>query len=647
MENAVDITASFLENEAANRIAPANKPRFITPGSSPRFIHLLYVPTNVCSLRCSYCYLDHESLLQETSDPAHRQGKDPLTTLSFAIEKLQGSNIMPFTLSLHGGEVTCLSPERFESLVSYIDSYYRKYGDFLREHGFKVGKPHIKTNLYNIDKHLEALARHEVSISGSLDVPFSLHKKYRRTAGGQDTLDKILQNVELLRDLPCRKKISTTIFKEHLNHIDEMIEDLWYLHRETCLDMNDFNFMIGFSDDASLPPLTEDDQLAFYKKMHAEFDGTELDKGVNGAWFAEFTPNYCTGSVNCGEKFFLLDYQGNIYSCVRGQGHKDFYYGNIFSDSVETILNNARTKIFTAHNKMPLSSDCIECDYLRLCMTGCPFVKSLYGSAKSYTCKLQQKMYEDNPTLYKPTPDSASDAYHYALAMRPLQAESLRPKPAYVLPNKIPSLLSIIEADKEIAGVFVDDAFIIEVDGILHSMQSQVLRTTRELVSITPVSTVKLYAKETIFNAACKWPVNNSLYLMLLSGELVTYGDENRTKQEHVMTHQIFLRTLASMPSELEGFYCFDASELLSGYYQYLSTEKPNNLFVTTSALRDAHYSKHKNNAYYHIQTINLPFPNIELLCEDDSDQNANASLQEMNTINTKNRNDLILKKED
>lgn len=594
--------------------------------AKPRFIHLLYVPTNMCSLRCSYCYLDHDALLQSQTDPANPAGPDPLKTLDFAVKKFQAANFTPFTLSLHGGEVTCLSHERFEALIAYIDAYYREHGDVLRQQGFKVGKPHIKTNLYNIDKHLDTIAAYEVSVSGSLDVPFSLHKKYRRTADGRETLTKILKNIESLRNLPGRKKVSATIFREHLDHLDEMIEDLWYLHRNTCLDMNDFNFMFGFSDDILVPtsshytrltPLTENEQIVFYERMHEAFDGTELDAGVNGAWFAEFTPNYCTGSINCGEKFFLLDYQGDIYSCVRGQGHQDFYYGNIFRDSIETILNTARTKIFNAHNRSLLSDDCISCKYLRLCMTGCPFVKTLYGQPKSYTCKLQQKMYQDKPDLYKPTRTPAADAYHYALAMRPLQAEHLRPKPDFVLPNNIPSLTSIIEADRDIAGVFDDDAFVVEIDGIRYPLQSQILRGTRDFVSLTPVSTVKMYARKSVFEKACKWPVNNSLYLMLLSGELVTYGDENRTKQEHVMTHQVFYRTLASYDSDMEDFFCFDATTLMASYFASLSTTKPNNLFVTTSALRDAHYTKHKNNGYYHIQTINLPFPNIELVCEE------------------------------
>ena len=51
---------------------------------------------------------------------------------------------------------------------------------------------------------------------------------------------------------------------------------------------------------------------------------------------------------------------------------------------------------------------------------------------------------------------------------------------------------------------------------------------------------------------------------------------------------------------------------MIDNYKTEYSTDKPNNLFFTTSALRDYHYLKQKNNAYYHIQAINLPFQNIE-----------------------------------
>ena len=91
-----------------------------------------------------------------------------------------------------------------------------------------MGSPHIKTNLYNLDRHLDTIKEFNVSISGSLDLPFSLHDEYRTTKSGAKTLDKILKNIELLKDLPNHKKVSATIFKEHFERIDEMIENIKY-----------------------------------------------------------------------------------------------------------------------------------------------------------------------------------------------------------------------------------------------------------------------------------------------------------------------------------------------------------------------------------------------------------------------------------
>ena len=124
--------------------------------------------------------------------------------------------------------------------------------------------------------------------------------------------------------------------------------------------MNDFNFMIGFDYNSNglLTPLTEEEQVDFFNKIHEHFDNTDLDSGVNGAWFNEFGPDYCTNCDNCGEKFFLLEKNGDIYSCVRGQKHKEFYYGNIYNNTIEEILNNAYEKIMKAHNMQKMSEEC-------------------------------------------------------------------------------------------------------------------------------------------------------------------------------------------------------------------------------------------------------------------------------------------------
>lgn len=573
-----------------------------------KFIHLLYVPTMNCNMQCKYCYLKENTVDLEQDDKY-------LKTLEYAIDKFKQANVIPFNISLHGGEVTTLAKEDFRNIVQYISNYYKKNRKIIEENGFKVGNPHIKTNLLNLEKHIDAIKELNVSISGSLDLPFSLHEEYRVTKGNQKTLDRILENIKLLNEIPNRKKVSATIFKEHYDKTDEIIEDIKFLEKNTCLDMNDFNFMIGFvtGDEKILHPITEDEQVDFYKRMNDEFIGTSLDYGVKNTWFAEFTPNYCTNSDNCGEKFFLLERDGNIYSCVRGQKDENFYYGNIYQDTVEDILNNAQRKIFEIHNKIGINEECLKCKYLYLCKTGCPYVKNNYKIDKSYTCKLQQEIYKNDEKLYPEDQNIEESAYVYLSKTHPNISSSYHPKEKIVTGLDIPSLTQIISLDKRLKNIYSDDIFILKVDNTEYKLESQILRNKRDIIYLTDESNLKLYIKEGVLED-CDYPESNSLYMMLLSGDTLLYGDEQRTKQEHIMTHQIFTNTIKKEKSDKEGFYCVDITKIISLYYDKLSKNNPNNLFFTTTELRDYHYTKHKNNAYYHIQAINLPFQNIELV---------------------------------
>ncbi len=572
-----------------------------------KFIHLLYVPTMNCNMKCKYCYLKENTVDLKQDDMY-------LKTLSYAVQKFNDAKVIPFNISLHGGEVTTLSKEDFRNIIKYITEYYNKNKKLIEENGFKVGEPHIKTNLYNIDKHLDTIKEFNVSISGSLDLPFSLHDEYRVSKGNQKTLEKILNNVKLLENIPNKKKVSATIFKEHFDKIDEMIEDIKYLDKNTCLDMNNFNFMIGFNTgekDDILTAMSEEEQVELYKRMREEFLGTSLDRGVRETWFAEFTPSYCTNCDNCGEKFFLLERNGDIYSCVRGQKNPNYFYGNIYEDSVEEIMNNAKRKIFENHNRVGFNEECAKCKYLYLCKTGCPYVKNNYNINKSYTCKLQHEIYKDNEDIYKKDEYNEESVYVYLNKMHPKLALNYYPEKNTSSNSNMPTLKQIIQEDEKLKNIYSDDIFILKVDDIEYKLESQILKNVREIIYLTDESKVKLYIKEGVLED-CLYPANNSLYMMLLSGDTVKYGDEGRIKQEHVMTHQIYTNTIKREKSDKKGYYVVDITKIISLYKYDISEENPNNLFFTTSELRDYHYIKQKNNAYYHIQAINLPFQNIE-----------------------------------
>ena len=566
-----------------------------------KYIHLLYVPTMACNMCCKYCYLEDNTIDEKTD-------RNSLDTLRFAIDKFKKSNVVPFNISLHGGEVTTLSKTEFHELIKFIYNYYNDNRQVIVDGGFKVGYPHIKTNMYNLEKHIDTIKEFNVSISGSLDLPLFLHDEYRVTKGNQKTLERILKNVELLKNIPNKKKVSATIFKEHYEHIEEIIKDIKFLHKNTCLDMNDFNFMIGFDYNSNgiLHHMSEEEQVTFYKRMHQEFDGSDLDTGVNGPWFDEFGPEYCTNCDNCGEKFFLLEKNGDIYSCVRGQKNPDYYYGNIYNDSVEDILTNARNKIFLNHNREPLNEECVKCDYLYLCKTGCPFVKNAYGTNKSYTCRLQQELYKDRG--YQKDQYNDEFVYEYVKKMRLENKEEYIPhrnETTYI------SLIDLIKQDSNLKYIYDNNSFVLKVDDREYKLESQILKKSRDVIYITPLSKIEIWMKKNMINELCEYPENNSLYIMLLSGDLVTYGDEKRTKQRHIATHQIYKGVLDGNTNN-DDYYIYDITNMIRQYKKDYSFENANNIFFTTAALRDYHYLKQKNNAYYHIQAINLPFQNIE-----------------------------------
>lgn len=567
-----------------------------------KYIHLLYVPTMACNMKCKYCYLEDNTIDEKTK-------YTPLETLEYAVNKFKENNVIPFNISLHGGEVTTLPKKDFHDIIEFISNYYIENRKIITDAGFKIGTPHIKTNLYDLNKHIDTIKEFNVSISGSLDLPFKMHDEYRVTKGNKKTLDKILENIELLKDIPNKKKVSATIFKEHYKYLDDIIKDIKYLHKNTCLDMNDFNFMIGFDYNSNgiLHHITEEEQVELYNRMHKEFDGTDLDYGVNGPWFDEFGPGYCTNCDNCGEKFFLLEKNGDIYSCVRGQKNKDYYYGNIYTNTVEEILKTAYQKIFINHNKLSFNDECSKCGYLYLCKTGCPFVKNTYNSNKSYTCKLQQLMYKDRGY----NKDKFNDKFVYDYVSKMRMNESLKYLPAKVN-TEYPTLEEIIRTDKKLKYIYDEDIFILKVDNIEYNLESQVLKNTRDFIYITPNSKVKIYMKKNMINEECDYPENNSIYIMILSGNTVTYGDENRNKQRHIATHQAYKGVLDNINSDKEDYYMLDITNLIKEYKNNYSIDSPNNIFFTTSSLRDYHYYKQKNNAYYHIQAINLPFQNIE-----------------------------------
>lgn len=591
-----------------------------------RSIHLLYVPTLCCNLSCSYCYLG-----KQTSEAAlKRDAERAVHTLRHTLDALRAAGVLAFNVSLHGGEVTTLPPEVLDALFGMIRAHYREHFDALNALGHRKSAPHIKTNLFKFAPLYELFDRHKVSISASIDLPLALHERHRTTRGGTGWLPRTLENIRLLARYPHAKKISATLSSEHLQDMQALVDDIWFIHRELGFDMNQFNLMLAFGSElnraakgeAVLTPATPEQQQRLYDTLHAAFLGTELEEGLRRHWFDEFTPGYCTNAANCGERFYLLQSDGSVYSCVRGQGIPEFRYGNVFEQPILDILDNGARQIRAVHQAHGFDSACQGCGHLSTCHTGCPVVKHQNHNGRSYTCGLQKRIYADAPLTYPADPPDVQHDYaqQYQLATHPGLAfaqPAARPTTRrLVLPSDLGeeknTLPALIEADPVLQALFDGSAFVLELNGEAIPLESQLLKTQRSLHTLVPGDRVRLHLRRDLLAQNCPEAVRNTIYLQMLRDTPVVYGDEQRTKQAHVFTYQLYADFLE--PSALLGddFAQVDLSGLIELHRAHYQRGVLNNLFVTTFFLREYHYQKQKANAFYHVQTANLPFQNFE-----------------------------------
>lgn len=591
-----------------------------------RSIHLLYVPTLCCNLSCSYCYLGKQTTEAALKIDAQRA----VHTLRHTLDAMQRVGVLPFNVSLHGGEVTTLPVPVLGELFEVIRGHYLTHFDALNALGHKKSSPHIKTNLFKFAPLVELFERHKVSISASIDLPLKLHARYRTTRGGTDWLARTLDNIRLLARYPHAKKISATLSAEHLSDIPALVDDIWFIHRELGFDMNQFNLMFAFGSelnrnakgDGTLTPATPAQQLQLYEALKAAFSGTELEEGLRRNWFDEFKPSYCTNAFNCGERFYLLQSDGSVYSCVRGQGIEAFRYGNVFEDPILDILDNGARKIRLVHQQHGFDAGCQSCNHLSSCHTGCPVVKYQSRNARSYTCELQKTIYADNPLSYPADSARAQLDYAqvYAHGMHPSLAFAKAPEQPTVdrlmLPNDLGeaknTLSALIGADPVLQVLYSSTAFILELGDETIALNSQLFKQQRTVHTLMGGDRAILHLRSDILQANCIEAVRNTLHLQMLRDTPVIYGDEQRTKQEHIFTYQLYANCLQPSARYGADYLQCDLAGLLELHRSHTRRGVLNNLFVTTTFLRDYHYQKQKNNAFYHVQTANLPFQNFE-----------------------------------
>ncbi|EAK4752504.1 radical SAM protein [Campylobacter coli] len=580
---------------------------------------LTFVPNSYCNFACSYCYLGKLTERKEkTTDMAEQFKK--------IAKKLKDDGVIITEVILHGAELSASPYEHVKELLKAIDEY-KKENHFLIKVLSKDSKKghhyiHLKTNLYFLDRFFELFKKYEVGISASIDLPLRFHEKYRVLKSGKSTLEKTLKMIELLSAYPYFKQISTTMTKEHLN-VDEFIRDVYKLESLGFDMASDFYIMFTYQStnaqgDFQMP--SDEDMLSFYKNLREKLKDTKYSFALEHFWFKEFLGGYCTNCTNCGDNL-LIQKNGDVYVCHRSQALNELRAGNIFNENYESLKIRNITNIRILENSLKLHKDCLECDYFHLCKASCTIERNDTKLGKSYTCALQKAIYKNNAEFFKADKTLAEISLDEFLRQNQtnIYKSFLIPNLSLEFRESKNSLENIINDDEILQKLYLKDNFLISVNDELALLDFEKDALYKSF-KISSKDNIKLLIKKEVFDYSTKETLSNFIYMSLLGGEAKVYGDEKREKTLHIETKHLYLEKLLNESLELEGYLIYDISSFLKENSRLYSLNHKNFIFFTTKALREYHYEKQAKNAFYHAQTINLPFLRFEFTWEDKND---------------------------
>ena len=405
--------------------------------------------------------------------------------------------------------------------------------------------------------------------------------------------------------------MSCTIGIKVLEHIDEFIADIEHLD-SIGIDMCR-NFYIMFIYDSAYSKvktgMTDEEQGIFFDKLLEHFKGTKFEQAIYYSWFREFPIGYCTNEANCGKNNYLVQKNGDVYPCHRGQAVPELKFGNILQDSFEDITKVGTSSIANYdNNNLPLHNDCLECNWFHYCNMGCPISRRDINYNKSYTCTVQRKLYKAQPERFPEDPIAAAIArdsyiktmmpnYYYSTDVPKLMKNNTE---FYDSKN---SLESIILRDKLLMELYNPSNIKLGINGEYIDLFSSLLYDKTMSVTMYNSDDLKLFLSNDY--VGINHTEDNNILLMVLSKDMIVYGDEQRTKMQHLEHIEIELKDT----EKVEEGYLVDLHKVLESIKDKIPREDMwYEMFVTTKDARKYHYDKHSKNAFYHIETINLPF---------------------------------------
>lgn len=314
--------------------------------------------SGACNMRCAYCFYADET--------AHRAAGCCPPMAFEALERVIRRTMLfaeqRATFVFQGGEPTLAGLSYFEQVVRLQRQNNPRQ--------IAVNNVVQTNGLILQDALIDFFVRERFLIGVSVDGCREIHDQNRLDARGKPTYDRVMANIQRLKDAGAAYNILCVLTDEVARRADAVLDALIphrYLQFIPCMDP---------IDGASAPALTADAYARFLARSFERYEalffaGPPLsirffDNLVN--MLCGHAPESCAMCGHCGLAP-VIESDGSVYPC-------DFYaldewkLGNILEMPLRRILSGPKALQFVTRS-MDVPEECRQCLWYSLCRNGC------------------------------------------------------------------------------------------------------------------------------------------------------------------------------------------------------------------------------------------------------------------------------------
>jgi len=351
-----DIAATFQAKAAAF----ADEMRTLRFHLKPSAVY--FNPTERCNLNCSYCYIP-----SEMRRSGEHMDKDRLLAALDTLHRYFRGHMPEDRLPqiiFHGAEPLLARDAVFAGIEAFADR-------------FRFG---VQTNATLLDDSaVDFLTGHGVGIGLSLDGPTAaIADRTRRRWNGDGVFDHVVRAMERL-DGYKGFNVICTMTEENLPHLSDLVT-FFHQHRVPACMLNVTRCTqpgaraLRGSDEAVAKAF-----LAALDQTHALFRDTGRKLVVANfaniliAILAPTARRLMCDISPCGggRSFFAVAPNGDLFPCSEFIGLPDFVGGNLFADSIDTVLASQPFQTVIGR-KVEDIAGCDVCPIRHFCGSPCP-----------------------------------------------------------------------------------------------------------------------------------------------------------------------------------------------------------------------------------------------------------------------------------